>query len=167
MILETDFAIIARMSVEKEEENLRFRSFLKICNRPEREIDGTVHRLYSRISSEIDCKQCANCCNKLSPVLNPKDVRDFSYSLGLPINEFKSQYLVKDETEGRFRFNRLPCPFLRDSLCTNYDHRPLDCRSFPHLHKPDFTCRLLSVLENYAICPIVFNVYEYLKNELW
>lgn len=25
----------------------------------------------------------------------------------------------------------------------------------------------IDVIENYSICPIVFNVYEYLKDEIW
>jgi Fe-S-cluster containining protein len=56
-----------------------------------------------------------------------------------------------------------PCPFLEGNLCSNYDHRPGDCRSFPHLHKHDFIFRLWNVADNCAVCPIVFNVYERLK----
>jgi hypothetical protein len=26
---------------------------------------------------------------------------------------------------------------------------------------------LWEVVENYSLCPLVFNVYEYLKRELW
>ena len=96
-----------------------------------------------RIASEIDCRKCANCCRKIQPILSQKDIRDFSRGLGLAVNKFKEQYLVKDdETPSIFRFNALPCPFLRGNLCTNYEHRPQDCRSFPHLHKQNFTFRL-------------------------
>lgn len=34
------------------------------------------------------------------------------------------------------------------------------------MYKEDFVFRLYGVLDNYAICPIVFNVYERLKDEL-
>ena len=44
--------------------------------------------------------------------------------------------------------------------------RPEDCRSFPHLHKESFISRLWGVIDNYSICPIVFNVFERLKIEL-
>lgn len=168
MRLVTDLAIIAKMAKEKDDENCRFRSFLKMYDGTDREIDSTVHGLFQRIASEIDCKQCGNCCRKLQPVLNQKDIRDFSLNISLPVKEFKAQYLVKDDEEpGKFRLNTLPCPFLKDNLCSNYDHRPLDCRSFPHLHKPNFTSRLWGIVDNYGICPLVFNVYEYLKKELW
>jgi Fe-S-cluster containining protein len=56
-----------------------------------------------------------------------------------------------------------PCKFLRNKKCTIYSSRPFDCRSYPHLHKKDFTFRLFAVLNNYSVCPIVFNVYEELK----
>lgn len=165
--LETDLKIIARMAVEKEEENWKFRSFLKTHNGDEGEIDRIVHRLYREISSEIDCRQCANCCKKLQPVLNQKDIRAFVIGLDQPVDEFKPRYFVKGETLGEYKFKYLPCPFLKDNLCINYQHRPLDCRSFPHLDKKDFTSRLNAVLDNYAICPIVFSVYECLKDEIW
>ena len=47
-----------------------------------------------------------------------------------------------------------------------YAHRPKDCHSYPHLHKKEFVFRLWGVVENCSICPIVFNVYEQLKDEL-
>jgi uncharacterized protein len=167
MKLETDLAAISKIAKAKEDENWRFRSFLKSYDGTDEEIDAIIHNLYQRISSEIDCKQCANCCGKLQPILNQEDIRDFSQSLGMPVNEFNSQYLVKDEEPGKFRFNKLPCLFLTNNLCTNYEQRPKDCSSFPHLLKPNFTSRLWSVLDNYAICPLVFNVNEHSKKELW
>jgi hypothetical protein len=36
----------------------------------------------------------------------------------------------------------------------------------PSLKKKDFVFRLIGVVNNYSICPIVFNVYEALKNKL-
>ncbi|MBW1737720.1 MAG: hypothetical protein JRJ69_09220 [Deltaproteobacteria bacterium] len=52
-------------------------------------------------------------------------------------------------------------------MCSHYELRPEACRSFPHLHKEEFVSRLMGVIQNYAVCPIIFNVYERLKNELW
>ena len=80
----------------------------------------------------------------------------------------KGDHLVAhEEKPGKFNFNAQPCPFLVDDLCTNYDARPQVCRSFPHLHKKDFRSRLYGVIFNYELCPIVYNVYEQLKEELW
>ncbi len=166
--METDLVKIKKIAEKREEENWRFRSFLKEYDESPGEIDHIVHDLYQKISSEIDCKKCANCCRKMQPVLSQKDIHDFSEGLGLDVCNFKEQYLEKDnEAPDKFRFNTLPCPFLRGDLCSNYEHRPRDCQSFPHLHRRDFTSRLWEVIENYSICPLVFNVYEYLKRELW
>ena len=46
------------------------------------------------------------------------------------------------------------------------EHRPADCASYPNLHKDGFLSRLVFVLNSYAVCPIVFNVYEHLKDEM-
>jgi len=35
------------------------------------------------------------------------------------------------------------------------------------LHKKEFVFRLWGVVDNCSICPIVFNVYEHLKDKLW
>jgi len=52
-------------------------------------------------------------------------------------------------------------------MCSQYKYCPDNCRSYPHLHKNDFVSRLINVIENIAICPIVFDVYEALKEEVW
>ena len=33
--------------------------------------------------------------------------------------------------------------------------------------KKNFTSRLMGVIGNCSVCPIVFNVYELLKGEIW
>jgi Fe-S-cluster containining protein len=85
----------------------------------------------------------------------------------LSVNEFRSRFLADDpEREGSVFINQ-PCPFLQDNFCTVYDHRPSDCRSYPHLHKRDFVFRMNQAFSNCSVCPIVFNVYEELKREFW
>lgn len=78
----------------------------------------------------------------------------------------KEQNLAIDRESGEYTFNKKPCPFLRSNLCSCYPNRPETCASYPHLHKPDFIFRLINVIGNYSLCPIVFNTYEHLKDEL-
>jgi Fe-S-cluster containining protein len=120
------------------------------------------------VAAEIDCKQCAWCCEVCYPLLKESDITRFAKGLKMPVAEFKTNFLkpVENESE-KLTFKELPCPFLKNNLCTNYKFRPTDCRSFPHLHKKGFISRTVSVIENSAICPIVYNVYELLKEELW
>ncbi len=35
------------------------------------------------------------------------------------------------------------------------------------IKRNDFVSRLINVINNISICPIVFNVYESLKEEIW
>jgi Fe-S-cluster containining protein len=165
--METNPDKIKELSKEKENENWEFRSFLKCSGISREKIDSIVHELNQNVSSEIDCKTCANCCKQVQPVLDQEDIEKLAKSLGIPIEQFKIQYLVKDEESKKFVFKKKPCPFLKDNLCSQYIYRPKDCVSFPHLHKNGFTLRLMGMIGNCSICPIVYNVYEYLKNEIW
>jgi len=127
-----------------------------------------VHELYKEVSAAIDCTQCGNCCRVSKPILKQADVRRLAKELTISLKQFKSQYLTEttDDGERGFAFRLKPCPFLRGNECAYYAFRPDVCKSFPHLYKKDFVFRLMGVIENYAICPIVFNVYERLKKEL-
>ena len=163
-----DLPFIAQEAVEKEQENVIFRTYLKGLDMSSKELDAVVHEIYEEVSAQIDCTQCANCCKLIHPVLSKKDIDSFAGGLQLAPPIFKEAHLIPDEEKpGKFRFNALPCPFLTDNLCTNYAARPQTCRSFPHLHKKDFRQRLWNVVFNYEICPIVYHVYEQLKQELW
>ena len=161
--MEKTVSKIKRISEEKEDENWRFRSFLK--NRPSEKVDAAAHELYRKLSAEIDCRTCSNCCKEMSPMLDEKDVETLAGVLHLTQEEFKEKYVLKDDEENGYRFKTKPCPFLRDNGCLHYEHRPKDCRSYPHLHKTNFNSRLMGVIDNCSICPIVFNVYESLKNK--
>ncbi|MBT9165148.1 MAG: hypothetical protein DDT22_01100 [candidate division WS2 bacterium] len=165
--METDLKRIRELSKEREDENWEFRSSLKNCDISEEEIDSIVHKLYQRVASQMDCRICANCCKEIQPVSDQEDIDRFSKCLVISVAQFKNQYLVKYEEPEKFVFNKKPCPFLKDNLCSHYACRPKDCVSYPHLDKSGFIFRLINIIENYAICPIVFNVYECLKNEIW
>ena len=123
------------------------------------------HRLFREIRAEIDCKTCANCCKEIRPRLKEQDVEKLAKWLQMPEENFRTQYLELTE-DGAF-FREMPCPFLRNNTCSCYEYRPQDCASYPHLHKKDFISRLYGVLDNSSICPIVYNVYERLKDEVW
>ena len=165
MIIEIDINKIRRIAKLKRDENYKFRSFLKGCDCEE--IDVIVHRLYRTISPKIDCNICGNCCKKVLPVLNKKDIKRLANGLKISVDVFKNKYLIEKENNEGITFNKKPCPFLNNKICSQYKYRPEDCRSYPHLHKKYFTSRLIDVIENTSICPIVFNVYEALKEEVW
>ncbi|MFP3946895.1 MAG: YkgJ family cysteine cluster protein [Archaeoglobaceae archaeon] len=158
-----DVTRMEEISRGKQNENWIFNIILK--HREPIELNSIVNNLYRELSSEIDCKNCANCCKSLRVRLDDEDIEEFCTGVKMNPEEFREQYLVKCET-GEYIFKSLPCPFLKDNKCSNYEHRPKRCRSFPHLDRDDFITRLEQITQVYSICPIVFNLYERLKNDL-
>ncbi|MCA9923653.1 MAG: YkgJ family cysteine cluster protein [Anaerolineales bacterium] len=168
MKIETDLKYIEKMGEVRDEENWAFRTFLKQIDLGTDELDVIVHQITTEVTSQIDCTTCGNCCKQIRPVLDEDDSSEFALGLKMAAPEFEGKYLKPHEDEvSKYVFKEMPCPFLKDKRCMNYEYRPQDCRSYPHLHKDRFVSRLWGVLANYSICPIVFNVYERLKRELW
>jgi hypothetical protein len=156
------------MAQRRDRENMRFRTFLKGHDLGRDEIDEIVHEIYEKVAAQIDCTQCANCCIKLNTSVDEGDIQRLAQGLKITTDEFKERFVVPDRDRPyRMIINGLPCPFLKDKRCTQYEYRPEECRSYPNLHKEDFVSRLFGVIDNYAFCPIVFNAYEQLKSELW
>jgi len=167
MRFETGIKKVEQLAKQREEANWAFHCFLKASDFSSRSIDSTVRNFYREVSKEIDCTKCANCCKKTNPVLKPMDIKRLAKHLSLTVDKFRSQFLVDAIEEEGSIFGNRPCPFLQNNLCTVYDDRPGDCRSFPHLHKRDFVFRMNQAFSNCSVCPIVFNVYEELKREFW
>jgi Fe-S-cluster containining protein len=166
MKLETDPHVVAKLAQEREDENWAFRRFLKGVDLEIEELDAIVHRHYGEVARQIDCCACANCCREVTPVLQEQDVDRLAIGLSISGEEVKEQFLTTDE-DGDLVFGDHPCPLLENNRCTVYDHRPEDCCSYPHLHKEEFVFRLIQAVANCSVCPIVFNVFERLKVELW
>jgi Fe-S-cluster containining protein len=168
MSIRIDLKEIKKLAEEREEENWRFRSFLKFCDYDSEKIDAIVHRLYKEVSSQIDCCKCGNCCREMHPLLKQPDINRLSEAMNCSEKELTSKLLIPSEDNpGRFEFKESPCPLLSGNRCTRYEARPENCRSYPHLHKDDFVSRLMQVIFNVEVCPIAFHVYEGLKLELW
>ena len=164
MRVETDLGSVLRLAKECDDENWEFRTFLKRCD--EDDVDTRVHRILDEVKAQIDCTACGNCCAVMRPQMRGADIERLSKALSMTPEEFREQYVAKDE-DGHILLRGRPCPFLENKRCTVYDARPEDCRSYPHLHKERFVGRLMGVTSNCAVCPIVFNVYERLKHEMW
>jgi len=149
MKLEINTKKIKHIAKEKEEENISFHSYLQ--GQDSEKVDEIVHRLYEEIVHQIDCTECGNCCLNLRPVVSDKELNKFVE----PKNIEAFKYLES-----------FPCKSIKDKKCTIYLDRHEECREYPYLHQNNFVKRSLGVLQNYEICPIVFNVFELLKTEL-
>ncbi len=164
--METDLKKIKHFGERRRRENFAFRAFLKNLDISTKKLDTLVCTIFHEVSSQIDCKKCANCCKQMKIILTNQDIRRLADGLDLQLKSFKNQYTSLSEDKSEIYFSKIPCPLLKDNLCSKYKFRPTDCRSFPHLEKRIFVSRLWDVVDNYSICPIVFNVYEILKNNL-
>ena len=165
MYIETDLRKIEQLAKKREDENWEFRSYLKASALSSEKLDAIVHDLYAQVAAAIDCRACANCCRVITPAPTPEEIETLAAVLQMTTSEFKAQYLVQsgDLAGGLQR----PCPLLKGNECSVYAHRPQECAAYPYLQRDEFRSRLFGVLDNYAICPIVFNVYEQLKAHLW
>ena len=167
MELVTDINRIRELAGQKDDENWRFRSFLKQSELSIREMDAMVYRHLDEVSSQIDCCTCGNCCEVILPVLSSSDIKRLSRELKVPAGEIIDRYLIPSEDSDGQTFKSKPCPFLAEKRCTVYPSRPEACRSYPNLHKKEFVFRLIQVVHNCSICPIAYNVFERLKADLW
>jgi uncharacterized protein len=166
MRIETNIKIIEQLSSRRKDANWTFRCFLKWADVSAARIDSIVYDLYKEVSVQIDCFHCGNCCKVIQPNLSVTDIKRLARQFELTTSEYRTRFLLKnDEGEG-FVFNEQSCPFLKNNRCEVYENRPHDCRSYPHLHKRDFIFKINQAVSNCSICPIVFNVYEGLKQTL-
>jgi uncharacterized protein len=154
------------LAQRKEEENWRFRQFLKLrCKLEPDELDRRVFELTKRVWAGIDCTTCANCCKTVRPTFSEEDVESLSRRLAIDRQQFIATYLEPTDPgdENPWQTRTTPCPFLNDNRCTVYEDRPADCRGYPYLDEPDFAFRTIAMIERTFTCPIVYEVMEELK----
>jgi hypothetical protein len=164
-----DLVQIRTLAQEREDENWRFREFLKFrCNLGSEELDRRVFETTRRVWAGIDCTTCANCCRELKPSFSEADIDRLARRLGMERRRFIEEYLERTGPidENPWRTRTPSCPFLKDNRCTVYEDRPTECESYPHLYKPAFTSRTMGMIERTFTCPIVYEVMEELKKSL-
>lgn len=167
MKIETDIRKIKKLAARYDDENWEFRAFLKASSLSSKKLDSVFHRHCQEVTAAIDCATCGNCCREALPTLSPTDIQRLATGLKLTEEQVHQRYLHPGDEPGSIEFNAKPCPFLSENKCSVHEFRPDVCRSYPHLHKPDRVFHLIGVVTNCSICPIVFNVYERVKAELW
>jgi uncharacterized protein len=162
----TDLAYIEQTSKANEQENLEFRAYVRAdLDLSDYRLHGIVQQATQEVWAHIDCRDCANCCKTRHPVFNRTEVQRIAEYLGMTAAELRARYLEVDQEVAKYITRQLPCPFLKDNLCSIYDVRPSVCAGYPHLHR-NFRNRLWQTIDNAETCPIVFNVLERLKGRL-
>lgn len=127
-------------------------------------MDVQVHNLHDKISSQVNCLECANCCRSLGPRITDKDVERIAKTLRIKASDVMSTYLRVDE-DGDMVFQSMPCPFLgSDNYCSIYENRPKACREYPHTDRKRFYQIYKLSIVNASTCPIVYEVLQQLTN---
>jgi hypothetical protein len=109
---------------DKEDENLRFRYFLKTrCELEPDRIDQGVFETTQRVWAGIDCTACANCCRETKPTFSQEEVDRVALRFGMRRREFIETYLERSEagSENPWRTRTTHCPFLKENLCSIYE----------------------------------------------
>ncbi len=163
--LVTDLVQIRRLGEKKQDENLRFRRFLKSRDYADRRF----RRISEQIESEIDCRACANCCRVAVTPITERDVERLAKHLRLRVPDFMDQYTAPgpDETGLVLKTTAAGCIFLDGNDCTVYEARPHNCVDFPHLVRGagSIASRMWQFVDRASYCPIVYNALEAFKED--
>jgi len=149
----------------KEDENVRFRSYLK--NHAEEEaLDNQFLSLHKELFTDYDCSKCRNCCKMFRGAFEESEISEAADQLLISSQQFKDSFLQSDEILGGYETKNKPCDFLdEDGNCVLGDAKPQSCKDYPYTDQPGRLWSLYTVLNALEICPVVFEIYERLKLE--
>lgn len=153
------------MAKKKENENIRFRSYLK-AHADETKLDEQFLKLHNELFREYDCNRCRNCCKMFYGNIPEEDIQKDAEYLKMSKEQFVDFFLQKDKKIGDYLTKHKPCDFLQENgECKLGDCRPENCKKYPYTNQPERLESLLSVLNAVEVCPVVFEIYERLKEE--
>jgi hypothetical protein len=104
--METDLRKIEQLARQREDENRRFRCYLKASDLSIARIDAVVTKLYQEVSAQIDCTSCGNCCRVMLPLLTGADIKRLAAHLGRTVRRFRADFIKTDSGEGNATPNR-------------------------------------------------------------
>lgn len=149
MKIEKDIEYIKQFAKQEYANNHTFRKFLE--GQDSDKVDAIVFKLDKEITPQIECVECGNCCKNIRPIAT---------------DEVLINFVPRERIEEVKYLHSFQCSHQLDKKCTKYEDRYEDCRTFPYLYRDKFASRMIGILQNYEMCPIVFNVVEQLKVEL-
>ena len=146
-----------------EDENYAFRAYLK-NHADENDLDKQFLELHKELFLTYDCSKCRNCCKEYSASFQEEELAPVAAFLKMEEKDFRDKYI--NEEFGDYQLNVRPCCFLKeDSGCQIEECKPTSCRDYPYTDKPERLLSLLSILNSTSICPVVFEMFERLKQE--
>jgi Fe-S-cluster containining protein len=151
------------MAKRLADENLRFRSYLKM-HADEAELDRQFLNLHNKLFDSYDCTSCRNCCKESAPHFEDDEIAHVADFLHLSTDDFLNRYIENDDNSHQLR--AVPCCFLDSgNACTIESIKPRCCREYPYTNKPDRLFGMLSIIDHASVCPIVFEILQQLKKD--
>lgn len=146
-----------------EEDNYIFRRYLK-NNADMKTLDQQFLSLHKEFFSEYDCNACRNCCVEYSANFEEEELLPVTEYLNLSKKEFIDQYI--EERYGQYDLKTKPCAFLKvDGACEIESCKPLSCKDYPFTDRPDRMFSLASLVSSTSVCPVVYEMFERLKED--
>jgi len=85
-------------------------------------------KIYETFEGRIPCNGCFICCEKAGDVvLFPGESKTLVENIPSAKNIIYAKFIDGQKVE----LVKLPCPFLKNEMCSIEKNRPLDCRFFP------------------------------------
>lgn len=163
--MEKDPEVVRDLARKFEDQNWRFRSYLKMSLRlSHRRIDATAARFGREAQDQMDCTTCAACCRNNWVPVDDHETGRLAARLNMEVDDFRARYVTADEV-GEPGIDARPCPFIEGNLCSVYEDRPDVCRGYPYVGG-NIVFRMSGIIERAATCPIIFDMLERLKTEL-
>ena len=155
---------VSACAERKEQENIRFRVFLKNHADPQL-LDQQFLQLHNTIFPKYDCTQCRNCCKLLQAEILTPEISRYAELLHMTRDDFVAAYLEQGDC-GEWLEKHSPCGFLEsDGSCKLGECRPESCKKFPFTNQPERLSSLYSVLNAASVCPAAYEIIEALKRE--
>jgi len=78
------------------------------------------------------CTNCGKCCTDNKSLRIPKtELKQIAKYRKTSYKQIKKETRARPRKDGSFSISRRPCPFHEGDLCTIYQVRPAQCRSYP------------------------------------
>ncbi len=156
---------IKKEAKKKEDENIRFRTYLK-SHAEEEELDQQFLDLHNELFKDYDCSKCRNCCKMYHGSIPAEILESASEQLKLSKEQFIDFFLKRNEITGDYETKHMPCDFLdEEGECKLGECRPDSCKNYPYTNQPERLWSLYSVLEAVEVCPVAFEIFERQKKE--
>ena len=144
--------------------NWRFATFLHL-NADAQELDLQFSYFHSQAFAAYDCQKCGNCCRVYAIGVEDAEIEPIAAALGVSREAAIKGLMAYSDEEQQFEL-KAPCGLLhRKGTCRVYDIRPVVCRDYPYTNRPGAAYHLFQYIELAHVCPIVYELLEWLKGE--